>query len=111
MALERLRDHGILKDEEIYKEQFNMHKNRIADATAQQYRAHIKESAAVNVRQAAQVQMGGQGARTKTRVYFFNIDMMYILKARLWELNAQLKLRINSRNDVGNLFICKNPRC
>jgi len=55
--------------------------------------------------------MGGQGARTKTRVYFFNIDMMYILKARLWELNAQLKLRINSRNDVGNLFICKNTGC
>ena len=53
-ALEKLRDHGILKDEEIYKEQFNMHKNRIADATAQQFRAHRKEGS-MNAPQAAPI--------------------------------------------------------
>ena len=58
-ALERLCYHGILKKEEIYKEQFNMHKNRIADATAQQFRVHTKESG-INVRQAAAMPMGSR---------------------------------------------------
>lgn len=56
------------------------------------------------------MQTGGPGARTPIKVYFFNIDLMYILKARLWVLDKQLKERIDSKNLKGTFYVCPRSK-
>lgn len=47
------------------------------------------------------------GGRKFVSVYYFNIDILYILNARLFTLEQQLNKRLEQRqNNKGNHYIC-----
>jgi hypothetical protein len=48
--------------------------------------------------------------RTKIKVYYFNIDIMYVLKARLFILNKQLKQKFDDKIGRGYSYVCPDAR-
>ena len=46
------------------------------------------------------------GSRSKVIIYYFNIDLMYVLKARIFILEKQLKDKLDDRLARGNFYVC-----
>ena len=46
----------------------------------------------------------------KLVVYFFNIDIMYVLKARLFQLQSQFKEKLEDKTTGGNFYECPKSR-
>ena len=117
--MERLREHGILKEEEVYKEYYMSLRQRIADTNDQSKK--LKALLSENITQGTMTISGGLSSqqqaqaganqRSKIKVYFFNIDLMYILKARLIVLGQQLKEKLEQRVVRGTTYKCPNRNC
>ena len=43
-------------------------------------------------------------------IYYFNIDLMYVLKARLFILENQLKDKLKDKMARGNFYVCPHSR-
>jgi hypothetical protein len=56
-----------------------------------------------------QPNFGGQGSREKLNIYYFNIDLMYVIKARLFILEKQLQQKLDSKCQ-SNFYVCPKSK-
>lgn len=111
MALLRLKDHGLLQSEEILNEFFKIQfgdklglKN--FDFGPVQLEAPIKKNEAKNKNVTLPQNQNELGARAKSIIYFFNMDILYVLKAKIFQLENQFIALQESQDNQGNYYVC-----
>ena len=106
LALNRLKDHGIFECDEIkrsifekqYGDKLRLVKNKSGPITPLPHSTNP-------------VVLERRGMREKVQIFFFNIDIMYVLKARLHILEKQLTEKLTHKNSKGNFYSCPTPNC
>mmetsp|Transcript_6795 Transcript_6795/g.11433 ORF Transcript_6795/g.11433 Transcript_6795/m.11433 type:complete len:179 (+) Transcript_6795:97-633(+) len=114
-ALDKLVKHELLCTEQIYAEFF---KNKYLDKLGlhMYYRdlSQMGPSLSMNAQQdplnpQSQINSQGIGSRNnKVDIYYFNVNIIYILTARLFTLEQMLTRKLNLNRSQGNMYSCPN---